>query len=61
LGFTSLEDCCDPLYLWVISRDLKIAKQLAAKSISVEREVPLLGGDISRWRAKRWWQEDRAG
>jgi predicted membrane protein len=19
LGFTSLEDCCDPLYLWVIS------------------------------------------
>jgi hypothetical protein len=18
LGFTSLEDCCDPLYLWVI-------------------------------------------
>jgi hypothetical protein len=45
----------------VAGRDLKIAKQLTTKSISIEREVPLLGTDISRWHAKRWWQQDRAG
>jgi hypothetical protein len=40
----------------VAGSKLNVAKQLAAKSISGKIDVPLLGGDISRWPANRWWR-----
>jgi hypothetical protein len=43
LGFTSLEDCCDPLYLWVIrevpDHVLATFRELFRVSSQEEKEV----------------------
>jgi hypothetical protein len=41
LGFTSLEDCCDPLYLWVISLLLRETTKHPAWFVTVERSIGL--------------------
>jgi hypothetical protein len=38
LGFTSLEDCCDPLYLWVISRAIRQAKYKLLQVLTKQEE-----------------------
>jgi hypothetical protein len=39
LGFTSFEDCCDPLYLWVISSDLRVSAQVVLKLYFIPLQI----------------------
>ena len=53
LGFTSLEDCGDPLYLWVISSLLRTLPRKASIALSSETSSVAFLMVVHRWRKDR--------